>query len=67
MAKQQRDPDEVRQTEQIGVRISEGLLRRLRQIGKTEDRKFTTVARLLMERGLAAYDRDQRLVEPGRQ
>ena len=49
---------------QIGVRIPASLKRRLQKIAAAEHRRYTDVARLLMERGLAGYERDEKLILP---
>lgn len=57
----------AKKEKQIGVRVTLALLKRLEDLAIVEDRAYTTLARMFIERGLAAYDRDGLTAEPGRQ
>lgn len=49
---------------QVTFRLSEKLYERLDEIALRERRKQNEVARALLERGIAAYARDEELFEP---
>lgn len=49
---------------QVTFRLTEKLYERLEEIAVRERRKQNEVARALLERGIAAYDRDEELFEP---
>lgn len=49
---------------QVTFRVSDEVYDRLNEIAQDERRKQNEVARALLERGIAAYERDGQLFEP---
>jgi len=48
----------------ITIKVSEGMVRALDDLAALDHRKRSSVARLLMERGIEAFNRDGSLLEP---
>lgn len=59
-----RDPKRGKLTEQLTYRIYKLTLDKLEKIIKKERRTQNEVARALLDRGIAAYERDGLLFEP---
>ena len=51
-------------TAQITFRLSGELYEAMQDVARRERRKLTEIARALLERGYAAYQRDEQLFEP---
>lgn len=49
---------------QVTFRLNDKLYRRIQLIAKEERRKANEVSRALLERGIAAYEKDGELFEP---
>ncbi len=57
-------PTKERLSETIAFRVTPKIYRFLTDMGDRERRKMSEVATALLERGIAAYQRDRQLFEP---
>lgn len=59
-----RDPKRGKLTDQLTFRVYKKTFTKVEEIRKKERRVQNEVARALLERGIAAYERDGQLFEP---